>query len=161
MITLGQIIGAHGVRGLFKVRYFTETASDMARYGPVRLEDGRQIQLQVKFMSKGQAICEADEIIGREAAQALKGQIISVPREALPDVKQDEIYHADLLGLQVESSTGEIYGEVIGLYNFGAGDILEIRIKNTDQTEMLPFYAPFLKEIDLPGKKIVLDHKQG
>ena len=156
MIVIGAVASAHGVRGQFKVKPFTASPEDVAAYGPVCLEDGRRIELKIKGRAKQLLICSADEITDRAAAEALKGQTLCVDRAALPTLAADELYHADLIGLPVFSDAGGQLGQVTGLHNFGAGEIVEVAGPDSGRTEMYPFYPPFLREIDLEAGRIVL-----
>ena len=158
MITLGAVTTAHGVRGQFKVKPFTSVPEDVGAYGPVRLDDGRWLTLTIKAVAKNLLICEAEGIQDRTAAEALRGQTLSVTRDTLPALADGEHYHADLIGLPAVAEDGTTLGRVVGLHNFGAGEILEVAGpgKTQAQTDMYPFYPPFLVEIDLDAGRIVL-----
>ena len=156
MITLGAVASAHGVRGQFKVKPFTVVPSDVAAYGPVHLEDGRVLQLTVKSVAKNLVICEANGITNRSMAESLRGQTLSVERAALPELHGTQTYHADLIGLAVQDTVGQQLGIVVGLHDFGAGEILEISMAGSSTTELYPFYPPFLVDLDIKEGKIVL-----
>jgi len=80
-----------------------------------------------------------------------------VPRERLPDPQaQDEYYHADLIGLRVIDRAGQPRGTVIAIHNFGAGDVIEVRAQTGDKTELLPFDAATVPEINIAGGRIVV-----
>ena len=156
MITLGAVASAHGVRGQFKVKPFTVVPSDVAAYGPVHLEDGRVLQLTVKSVAKNLVICEANGITDRSMAEGLRGQTLSVQRAALPELDETQTYHADLIGLGVQDTGGQQLGIVVGLHDFGAGEIVEISVAGRSTTELYPFYKPFLVDLDIQEGKIVL-----
>ena len=156
MITLGAVASAHGVRGQFKVKPFTVVPSDVAAYGPVHLEDGRVLQLTVKSVAKNLVICEANGITDRSMAEGLRGQTLSVERAALPELDETQTYHADLIGLVVQDTGGQQLGIVVGLHDFGAGEIVEISVAGSSTTELYPFYPPFLVDLDTQKGKIVL-----
>ena len=156
MITLGAVASAHGVRGQFKVKPFTVVPSDVAAYGPVHLEDGRVLQLTVKSVAKNLVICEANGINDRSMAEGLRGQTLSVERAALPELDETQTYHADLIGLGVQDTGGQQLGIVVGLHDFGAGEIVEISVAGSSTTELYPFYKPFLVDLDIQEGKIVL-----
>lgn len=157
MVILGRIAAPHGVRGLFKVQVFCEKPEDLASYSPLFMEDGSKITLQLKGMSKAMAICASPSVSDRTIAESLKGKSLYLPRERLPELGAQEIYQADLLGMQVQNSAGRILGEVIGLHDFGAGEIVEIQLGNSQKTEMLPYYPPFLKQVDVAARCIILN----
>ena len=156
MITLGAVASAHGVRGQFKVKPFTVVPSDVAAYGPVHLEDGRVLQLTVKSVAKNLVICEANGITDRSMAESLLGQTLSVERASLPELDETQTYHADLIGLGVQDTGGQQLGIVVGLHDFGAGEIVEISVAGSSTTELYPFYKPFLVDLDIQEGKIVL-----
>ena len=156
MVTLGVVASAHGVRGQFKVKSFTVLPSDVAAYGPVHLEDGRILQLTVKSVAKNLVICEANGITDRSMAESLRGQTVSVERARLPDLDETQTYHADLIGLGVQDTSGQQLGIVVGLHDFGAGEIVETSAAGSSSTELYPFYPPFLVDMDLQEGIIVL-----
>jgi len=156
MITLGAVASAHGVRGHFKVKPFTVVPSDIAAYGPVHMEDGRVLQLTVKSIAKSLVVCEAEGITDRGMAESLRGQTLSVDRAALPELDVTQTYHADLIGLEVQDSSGQQLGSVVGLHDFGAGEIVEVSVIGNSTTELYPFYPPFLLELDIQAGRIVL-----
>ena len=157
MVIMGIITAPHGVRGQMKVKIFCERAEDLTAYGSLSLEDGTALTLQIKGFNKGLAICSAASVSDRNAAEALTGRALYLERDKLPECDDGEIYQADLLGMQVCSSDGTLLGEVIGLHDFGAGEIVEIQLPEHNKTEMLPYYPPFLKQVDIKARQIILD----
>jgi 16S rRNA processing protein RimM len=65
-------------------------------------------------------------VTDRNAAEAMRGTELTVPRSALPPLGEGEYYHADLMGLPVISVSGEAIGTVVAIDDFGAGDVIEI-----------------------------------
>jgi 16S rRNA processing protein RimM len=93
------------------------------------------------------------EIGDRGAAEALRGQLLSVPRAELPPLEQDEYYHADLIGLPCVSAEGEALGAVAAVENYGAGDLLEIERPDGRRT-LIPFRPGIA---DLEEGRVVAD----
>ena len=87
------------------------------------------------------------------------GTAFYVNRDLLPDLKEDEFYHTDLIGLEVRSSNGETIGEVNALYNFGAGDIIELKL-NSGSLEMLPFTETYVPTINIKEHHIIVEMMQ-
>ncbi len=103
--------------------------------------------------SGGGAIARFAEIVDRTAAEALRGTVLTVPRDSLPPLAEGEYYHADLIGLAVVDTDGVAIGTVIAVENFGAGDILEIE-KPDRRTFMVPLTPAAVPEI---GARVVID----
>ena len=157
LVCLGVVLGAHGVRGAVRIKSFAMNVSDIAAYGPLQSEDGgARFQLTVRGVSRGAVLAEIDGIDRREAAEALQGTRLYVPREALPDTEEDEFYHADLIGLSARTASGEAYGVVRGIYDYGAGDVIEIE-REQDRSILFPFTRDNVPEIDLAAGSLVID----
>jgi len=121
-VTLAVIIGAHGVTGEVRLKLFTE---DLKPY-PVLDAAGRTLTLKSIRPGPNGAVARFAEIPDRNAAEALRGTQLTVPRAALPPLGEGEYYHADLIGLPCLSTEGEALGTVVLIENFGAGDVIEI-----------------------------------
>ncbi len=158
-VVLGAIVSAHGIKGQFKVKPFTSLPMSIAEYGQVRLENGKMIELIAKSTAKGLVLCSSPAISTREQAEALKGLQFSVERDKLPPPDENEMYHADILGLEVVDTADKHLGVVVGVHDFGAGELLEVKAKGEKGTEFLPFYAPFVEQIDTLSGRIIMKHE--
>ena len=155
-LAVGAIAGPHGVRGQLKVKLFAEAPAALEEYGALQIDDGRALKLSVKSVnSKGLVIVSADGVTSREAAEALRGMLLSTSRASLPDLAEDELYHADLLGAAVFHEDGTNLGEVVALYNFGAGEIIEVK-PASGTSVMLPFAGKSVVSVDIPNRRVVL-----
>ncbi len=160
-VCVGVITGSHGVKGAVRVKSFTADPQGVAAYGPVSDEQGgRRFTLRLTGSTRGQVIVRIDGIEDRDAAKALKGLRLYVPRTALPEPGEDEYYHADLLGLHVELADGRLLGTARALYDFGAGDLLEV--ERADEPPLLvPFTRAAVPVVDLEAGRIVVDLAPG
>ncbi len=156
-ICVGVITGVHGLKGLVRIKPFTDAPEAVAAYGSVETEDGNR-RLELEFANKtgkGQIAVRVAGVTDREAAEALKGEHLYVRRERLPEPDTDEFYHADLIGLEVYGSDGEAVGSVRAVYDFGAGDVLEI-VGETGTPAMVPFTREAVPEIDIAARRVVV-----
>lgn len=161
-ICVGVIGAPHGVRGLVRVKSFTETPEDVAAYGPLSDQRGKQIVLTVTGHAKNMIVCRVDGVTDRDAAEAIKGERLYVARSALPPTENtDEFYHADLIGLSVETADGEQVGSVRAVHDFGAGDVLEVIVAEDSRAVVLPFTREVVPEIDIAGRRIVVTPPAG
>lgn len=155
-LSVGAIAGPHGVRGQFKVKLFAESPDALVRYGPLHLDDGRTLKLAVKSVSaKGIVIVSAVGVSSREAAEQLRGMLLSTSRKNLPDPAEDELYHVDILGAAAFHEDGAALGTVVALHNFGAGEIIEVK-PVSGSSMMLPFHGDSVVNVDIPNGRVVL-----
>jgi len=158
-VCLGQITGAIGVRGEVRVRSFTTRPADIAAYGPLTGEPGgRRLELTAGRPVKGGVAARIAGIEDRDAALALKGVRLYVPRGALPEPDEDETYYyVDLIGLKVEDEAGALVGEIKAVHDFGAGEVLEISPAQGGKTVMAPFTRQAVPQVDINGGRLVID----
>ena len=136
-VTLAVITGAHGVTGEVRLKLFTD---DLSGY---RSFNGGS--LTMKSLRNG--IARFAEVPDRNAAERLRGTLLTVPRSALPPLEEGEYYHADLLGLPAISTDGEALGTVVAIDDFGAGDVIEIE-RPDKKRFMVPMNADAVPEWD-------------
>lgn len=148
MVCVAQVGAAHGVRGAFRVRCFTEAPENVAAYGPLCDAQGNELfALRILGAAKGGLIASVDGIKDRDAAEALRGARLYVPRSRLPAPDEDEFYHEDLVGLVARDEAGQSVGKVTAVLNFGAGDILEITAEG-GETKLVPFTREAVPVLD-------------
>ena len=151
-VVLAAIAGAHGVRGEVRLKLFAESLESLSRHEAVLVGE-RKLTLKSVKPSGGTAVARFAEITDRGAAEALRGQLVSVPRAALPPLEEGEYYHSDLIGLPCESAQGEPLGTIVAVENYGAGDILEVE-KPDGRRSMVPFRDGIA---DLQNDRIVIE----
>jgi 16S rRNA processing protein RimM len=147
-VTLAVVIGAHGVTGEVRLKVFTE---DLGQY---KLFNGGALTLKSVRPGSNGAIARIAEVTDRNAAEAMRGTELTVPRSALPPLEEGEYYHADLLGLPAVSLEGEALGHVVAIDDFGAGDVLEIE-RPDKKRFMIPMNAEAVPEWN--GERVVVD----
>ena len=159
-ILVGRVAGAVGLRGEVKLESWTEPRNAIFRYQPWILRDaqGRERELSgVQGRDTGKhVIATFPDAIDRDAAEALRGLEILVPRSALPPARPGEFYWADLEGLRVVTVDGVDLGTVSHLFSTGANDVLVAR--DAERERMIPFVQPqYITAIDIDGGVVTVD----
>jgi 16S rRNA processing protein RimM len=154
-VCVAAVAGAHGLRGVLKLRCFTERPEDVTAYGPVFDRKGRRFQLDVIGPAPGGVLARAPGIADRNAAEALRGTELFVPRSALPELAPDEFYYSDLEGMEALLPDGSRLGVVHGVANFGAGDLIEV-VADDGRQISLPFTRDVVPRIDLERRRLVV-----
>lgn len=156
-ICIGAVVGVHGVRGEVKVKSFTEIPEDIDQYGIVENEPGtRKFEIKVVGHSKELLRVKIKGLDDRNEALALKGTGFYVDKSVLPELEEEEFYHTDLIGLEAQDEDGNFLGEVIGIYNFGAGDMLDIKTGATGKSEMVPFTKAYVPVVNIKDGYIIV-----
>ena len=146
-VTLAVVIGAHGVTGEVRLKVFTE---DLEAYSS--FNDGALTLRSTRRGSNG-TIARIAEVTDRNAAEAMRGTALTVPRSALPPLEDGEYYHTDLLGLPVVSTDGDPLGTVVAIDDFGAGDVIDVE-RPGGKRFMVPMTAEAVPEWD--GERLIV-----
>lgn len=164
LVCLGVVTGARGLGGEVRLRSFTSDPARIGDYGPLTDGEGRRtFRLRVTGGAKDRVFARFDDVDDRDAAEALKGIELYVPRHALPDPGEDEFYLADLIGLRAEHSDApdvEVLGRVKAVHDFGAGPVLEISDGGSGDI-LVPFTRDAVPVVDIARGRVVVDADTG
>ena len=156
-VLLGVVAAPHGIRGVVRIKSFTEDPMSLGAYGPLSDESGkREYRVEPLSAARGAVLARIEGVADRTAAEALRGLRLYVERSALPETGEREWYEADLIGLAAVGKDGRDWGKVIAFHDFGAGSMMEV-----SGGAMLPFTDAVVPEIDVPGGKVVVDPPAG
>lgn len=155
-VCLARILRAQGVRGTVWLESFTDPPLGLQSYAPLRTQGGRCLDLAELQAGRGARVrARFVGVEGRAAAELLAGEWLFAARRALPPQAANVWYHADLLGLSAEDRQGKRLGEIVGVHDFGAGPLLEIRpVKG--KSFFLPFAQEHVPHIDLDRARLVI-----
>jgi 16S rRNA processing protein RimM len=159
MVLVGRITGAHGIRGEVKLRSFTADPAAIATYSPLETAKGSKIELARIRPSKDGFIAVLKGVSDRNASEALRGTELFVPRQRLPEPDEDEVYVHDLIGMTVHLADGAVLGEVAGIENYGASDLIDVKIEGRKDTVLIPFADGYVLRAD--AEKLVVDLPEG
>lgn len=152
LICLGIVTGTHGVRGAVRVKTFTDDPLSLGNFGALRDASGKRRYVVRDIQpDKSGARLMLDHITTREQAEALKGEMLCVPRDTLPVLDDtDDFYHTDLIGLTAQAPDGAALGTVRAVHDFGAGDLLDI------DGVFVPFTRDCVPRIDLEAGHVTI-----
>jgi len=151
-IALAAVAGAHGVKGEVRLKLFSDKAESLARHKKLFVGGAERWVLEVRDSGKV-AVARFEGVSDRGAAEALRGSLVEVDRNALPPLEDGEYYHADLIGLPVLDRHGHPIGSVVAVEDYGAGDLLEIELAGGKRS-LIPFKNGIA---DLEEDRIVVD----
>ena len=160
-VCVGRIVGAHGVRGIVRIKSHTANPDDLTAYGALSDEAGsRRFAVTVTGHVKGLLLARVDGVDDRDAAEALSGTDLHIARAALPPTEGGEYYHADLLGLRAERADGAAIGRVSAIHDHGAGPIVEIQAPDGPST-LVPFTRERVPAVDIEAGRLIVAAEDG
>ena len=139
LICIAEITGTHGVRGLVKLRCFADDPALLNGDHPVYNEAASRQFIFTKLSPHKQGyLAEIEGLTGCDQAKKLSKTKLYIERDILPKASDDEFYHIDLIGLNVQFENSQDIGIVNAVQDFGAGTLLEIKPEKGAS-----FYIPF------------------
>ena len=158
-ILLGRVVGAFGVRGEIKLESWTEPRSAIFKYQPWILRSPAGVETELSG-ARGRdtgkhLVATFPGVEDRDVVESMRGTEVYVARSALPPPKDDEFYWVDLEGMEVVTTTGQLFGTVSHLFSTGANDVLVVR---GDRERMIPWVRPdFVVSVDFDANRITVD----
>jgi 16S rRNA processing protein RimM len=154
-IRVGVIIGAHGIRGEVKLKSFTADPKAIATYGPLVSAKGETFEITRLKLQTEDFIAALKGVSDRNRAETLKGTELFITRTQLP---KDELYLHDLIGAPIYNSDVAL-GTIIGFENFGAGDLIDVKIEGHEDTVLIPYNKTFI--VEAKPEKVVVNLPNG
>ena len=148
-VKVGQIVGAHGLKGGVRVATLTDFPERFT-IGAVLFINGRRHVITDSAWHKGQARIHISGVKKMEDAEALKWAYLEVPASAIPKLDEDEYMTANLIGLTAITPEGAEIGKVEDVVSSPAHDLIQVG------SAMVPAVKEFVKEIDLQKGTITL-----
>lgn len=155
-VLIGEIGAARGLKGELRVTSYTEDPLSLKKYSPLTDEHGNRYKVAAAQISKSHLLVRFAGIDSRDAADALRGTRLFVPRSALPPPEDEEWYISDLEGLDVCDLDDEKIGTVKSIHNYGAGDILEVLLDNNRQSLLVSFTQEEVPVVDIVNRRVVV-----
>lgn len=157
-ILLGTIGRAQGIRGEVRVKSHTQVPEAMADYGVLFDALGRRFEVLDIREHKNIVVVRFLGINDRTAAEGLNGIDLFVDRSNLSDddLEEDEFFYTDLEGLEVVDADGKNWGVIHAVFDFGGGDLIEIRAKG-QKPVLVPFTTESIPEVDIKAGRVIID----
>ncbi len=168
LVIMGHVIGPYRVRGWVKVSPYTEYIDGLLDYRSWWLnkeneDHWREISLIDGSVSGNVINAHLEGYEDRTRAAQLKGMQIAVPRSCLPVLPENGnlgYYWSDLIGVRVINLHDEVLGNIVGLFETGANDVLRISSASADTKTkeiLVPFIAQYIIKIDLKLRQVTVD----
>ena len=156
LVKVGEVVSVHGIKGYLKAKISLENPSDISKY-QIFDKNGDYLPLSFEGMNKKLSIISMDKIDSRDRAEELIATEFFIDKNTLPKAVDGEFYFSDLIGLEVVLEDNSLFGAVKSVDNFGAGDVLEIKLAENGKTEMFIFDEDTFPSVDIKNRKIVIN----
>ena len=163
LFEIGEIVKTRGLHGCLKVLSYME-AKDFSPdldfvYIEKYPEQRRRFSLRKIDVSGSAFFLELQDVNNPEAAQALIGGKVLIPKDLMAELPEGEYYWRDIIGLEVYTEAGEHLGKIESIFPTGSNDVYVCR---SDKKEtLLPAIADVIKKIDLDKRIMTVQLQKG
>jgi len=159
---MGRVAAPHGVRGWVKVVPWSQDPASLTGHRAWWLKKPeadawREIEVMHARMHGNALVAELAGVGSREAASALRGSDVAVPRAMLEPPAANEYYWTDLEGMDVVNRSGARLGRVVGLTQSGAHPLLRVVGDEGGAERLIPFVAVYIDRVDGDARRIDVD----
>lgn len=162
-LEIGQIVNTFGIKGMVKVKPFTDDITRFDYLEKVYVEsqkNKKEYEIEEVKYHKDMVLIKFKGIDRIEEAELLRNSYLKVDRNDEPDLEEGTYYIVDLIGLDVYSDEGNLLGKVDDIFNNGSCDIYAVKDELGKQL-LLPAISDVIKEINLEEKMIVVHILKG
>jgi len=173
LVPLGVVVSAHGVRGELRVKLLNPASELIESLDHVWLrrtgDPTRRVSVRgVHRHQSALVLVTLPDCRDRDAAEALRGTELCVPRAELPQLAQGEFYLVDLLGLEARLPDGSVIGVVEDTIEYPASQVLRVRLRAGAEIAVdelakagvveVPLFEPYFVELQLEARAVIVDH---
>jgi 16S rRNA processing protein RimM len=157
-ITVGEVLGAWGLKGAFRVRPTTDFPE---RFDPGEAVfiDGVPNTIQSSNWQKGLVIITLAGMDTPEAAAKLRRKTLDIPANELRDLPEGQYYQFDIIGLEVSTTGGTVLGKITDILNCG-NDVYVVKAEGKKEV-LIPATKDVVKSIDIKKGKMFIEPIEG
>ncbi|NBD34838.1 MAG: 16S rRNA processing protein RimM [Chloroflexi bacterium] len=155
-LAVGRVLRPHGIRGELRVQVFTDFPEHLAEISHVYLGPTyRRMAIEKVRFHKNRILLKLAGLEDRDAAETFRDQTVYVAMEDAVPLEEEEYYHFQVVGMQVETEDGEALGEVVEvLAPPGANDVFVVHGPRGEI--LIPAIEDAVREIDFDAMRMVI-----
>lgn len=150
-VAVAEIARAHGIQGELRLKLYHE-GSDLLAERPtlkLRLPDGTERGAEITSVRSANkaVLARLAGVTDRDAAEALRGAVLLVPRDEFPPLDEGEFYACDIEGARAELASGEVVGRVLALASYPTCEVLVVERADGSKLEV-PLLDDYVASVD-------------
>ena len=157
-LEIGQIVNTFGIKGMVKVKPFTDDVTRFDRLKKVYIENStrkKEYEIEEIKYHKDMVLIKFKGVENPEDANLLRDAYLLVNREEEEPLEEGTYYIVDMIGLDVYTEEGELLGKLEDIFNTGSNDIYVVKDELGKQI-LLPAISDVIKQIDMENRKMIV-----
>lgn len=164
LIIVARAVRTRGLKGELVADVLTdfperfESVSELLAVGPGG--ERKQLELESYWFQNDRMVLKFAGYDSIESSKALVGYEFGLPEAERVELAKGEFYDWELEGCSVENKLGEAIGKVREVMRTGGVALLVVE-DGARREVFIPMAQSIVVEIDVPGKKILIDPPEG
>ena len=162
-LEIGQIVNTNGLKGLLKVKPFTDDITRFEILETVYIDiKGKLVEYKIEDVKyvKNMVLLKLEGIDDINEAEKFRNFYLKISRQDAAPLSENSYYIVDLIGCEVVTEEGENLGIVDDVFPTGSNDVYVVKNELGKQI-LLPAIGEVVKEVDIPNKKITVKLMEG
>ncbi len=159
---LGYVTRSHGVVGEVMIFMDTDNPEKYNSMESVFIEVNKKlVPFSIECLSlRGQyAIVKFEGIEDKGSSDDLKGALLFLPVEFLPELEEDQFYYHEVMGFMIiDDKYGDV-GMIDNVLEANGNDLFSVR--NNGKEILIPIKDDLIDRIDKPERKIFMNLPEG
>jgi 16S rRNA processing protein RimM len=154
-VVVGKVTKAHGLHGEVVVLVFSDNPDRFSAGSRMFSTDGRVMRVRASRPNGGRLLVAFEGVEDRNAAEALRGATLVVPRSALPDLPEGEFWPHQLEGCTVVTESGRTLGAIVDVIANPAND-LWVAVDDGGTETLVPAIRQVVVDVDVPARRVLV-----
>ena len=154
-VVVGKVTKAHGLHGEVVVLVFSDNPERFAPGSSMFFEDGREFRVHASRPNGGRLLVAFEGVGDRNAAEALRGLTLVVPRSFLPELPEGEFWPHQLEGCVVVTESGRTLGAITDVVANRAND-LWVAVDESGAETMVPAIREVIVDVDVEAGRVLV-----
>ena len=157
-LEIGQIVNTFGIKGMVKVKPFTDDIKRFDSLKKVYIENNsnkKEYEIEEIKYHKNMVLIKFKGIENIEQAEKLRNNYLTISRNSAEELEEGRYYVVDLLGLEAYTDEQILLGTLEDIFNTGSNDIYVVKNEEGKQI-LLPAIQDVIKKIDIENKKVIV-----
>lgn len=154
-MTVGKVVKAQGVKGEIKLDLNFDNNNEFIDCKEIKIGENLYDVESAKNLVNG-VFMKLKGIDDRNAADVLRGKLVSISQANQPKLPKGRYYIVDLIGCKIYINNTE-FGELTDILQNGSADVYVVKGSGNHNSFMFPALKSVLKNVDTDNKIIELD----
>jgi 16S rRNA processing protein RimM len=157
-VAVGRVLASRSLSGEVKVEPLTDLRERFERKQSLWVKGSRH-SIEEAHWRKGHVYIKLSGIDSVEAAEGLRGQLLSLPKGQLETLPEGQYYRFQIVGMKVYDREGQHLGRIVEVLATGSNDVYVVQGQRGEI--LLPAIDDVVREVDVAGGRMVVELMEG